>query len=119
MKGKVRDLDRLLDIIEQCNFIVKYTDIEEDDFYRDEVLKLAVMKSLEIIGEAATHVSDETKINFDELEWKQMIRARNFYIHEYFKIQWPLVWLSIKKEIDFEKIKTYCSYIIEQIKTEL
>ncbi len=119
MKGKIRDLDRLLDIIEQCNFIVKHTNIEEDYFYRDEVLKLAVMKSLEIIGEAATQISAETKRSYSEIEWQQMIRARNFYIHEYFKIQWPLVWASVKKEIDFEKIKNYCSYIIEQIKIEL
>ncbi len=119
MKEQIRDLDRLLDIIEQCNFIVRHTNINEDDFYREEVLKLAVMKSLEIIGEAATQISKETKINFVEIEWQQMIRARNFYIHEYFKIQWPLVWASVKREIDFEKIKNYCSYIIEQIKTEL
>ncbi len=119
MKGQTRDLDRLLDIIEQCQFILKHTDIEEDDFYRDEVLKLAVMKSLEIIGEAATQISVQTKTKYDEIEWRQMIRARNFYIHEYFKIQWPLIWLSVKKEIDFEKIKNYCSHIIEQIKTEI
>ena len=119
MKGKIRDIDRLLDIIEQCNFILKYTNIEENDFYRNEVLKLAVMKSLEIIGEAVTQLSAETKVFYSELEWRQMVRARNFYVHEYFNIQWSLVWISLKKEIDFEKIKNYCDHIIAQIKTEI
>jgi uncharacterized protein with HEPN domain len=51
------------------------------------------------------------------MEWEKMITARNYYVHEYFQVDWTWVWASATKNIDFEKIKNYCSYIIEQIKT--
>lgn len=114
-----RDFDRVGDIIKQVDFIKLHTNIEEDEFYRNEVLKLAILKSLEIIGEATSQISNELKSTYDSLDWKEMVRARNYYVHEYFAVDWTWVWLSIKNEIDFEKIKNYCSYIIEQIKTEL
>jgi uncharacterized protein with HEPN domain len=119
MKGNVRDWDRLSDIIEQCDFVREITNIDKSEFLKNKILQFAVLKSLEIIGEASKQISNETKEEFSELEWREMISARNFYVHEYFEIDLDWVWISVKKNIDFEKIKTYCSHIIEQIKTEL
>lgn len=119
MKGNVRDKDRLSDIIEQCDFVREITNIEKLEFLKNKVLQFAVLKSLEIIGEASKQISSETKEEYNKLEWREMISARNFYIHEYFEIDLKWVWVSVKENIDFEKIKNYCSYIIEQIKTEL
>jgi uncharacterized protein with HEPN domain len=119
MKRINSDVDRLKDIINQIDFIKKYTNVEEDLFYRDEVLKLAILKSLEIIGEAASQINRGVRSKYPNIEWEKMITARNYYVHEYFQIDWAWVWASATKNIDFEKIKNYCSYIIEQIKTEL
>ena len=111
-----RDLDRVLDIIKQVDFILTHTNIDEDEFYSNEVLKLAILKSLEIIGEAANQISTELKLTYKELDWKEMVRARNYYVHEYFAVEWPWVWQSIKNEIDFDKIKNYCLEILENEK---
>ena len=119
MKRNNSNLDRLDDIIKQVDFIKKYTNVDEDLFYRDEVLKLAILKSLEIIGEAANQVTRDVRSKYPDIEWEKMITARNYYVHEYFAVDWTWVWASATKNIDFEKIKNYCSDIIEQIKTEL
>lgn len=118
MKGNVRDKDRLLDIIEQCDFAREITKIEKSEFLKDKILQFAVLKSLEIIGEASKQISIETREKYNQLEWDEMISARNFYVHEYFEIDLDWIWVSVKENIDFEKIKNYCSHIIEQIKTE-
>jgi uncharacterized protein with HEPN domain len=119
MKRINSNVDRLNDIINQIDFIRKYTNVEEDSFYRDEVLKLAILKSLEIIGEAASQVTRDVRSKYPNIKWEKMITARNYYVHEYFAVDWTWVWASATINIDFEKIKNYCSYIIEQIKTEL
>lgn len=119
MKRANNNVQRLQDILKQIDFIERYTNIEEDEFYRDEVLKLAVLKSLEIIGEAASQITRDIRSKYPDMEWDKMITARNYYVHEYFAVDWNWLWQSVKKYIDFEKIKNYCSHIIEQIKTEI
>ena len=119
MKENVRDLDRLLDIVQECDFVRKITNIEKVEFLQNRTLQLAVLKSLEIIGEASKQISLITRNKYDGLIWTEMINARNFYVHEYFDVDLEWVWKSVKEIINFEKIKTYCSYIIEELKTEL
>lgn len=52
----------------------------------------AVIRNLEIIGEAARNLSDEVKMKYPEVPWKNMIGLRNVLIHEYFGIDESIVW---------------------------
>ena len=56
----------------------------------------AIVRSLEIIGEAATKVSDEFKAAYPYIEWKKMAGTRNRLIHDYFGVDYDIVWNIIQ-----------------------
>ena len=63
-----------------------------ESFVEDHVLRIAIVKWLEIIGEAANHISNKTKEGNDKIEWKRMIGLRNVAVHEYFGINYETIW---------------------------
>lgn len=99
-KNEISDLDRLYHIRDAVNFILSQTtDLTEDEFYRNEVLKRAVVRDLEVIGEAANYISDEMKQQYREIEWRQIIATRHRIIHEYFHVSYVVVWEIIKNDL--------------------
>ena len=100
MKGKTSDKERLLHIKDAVQSIVDFTDgIGYEEYMADLKLRLALVKLLEIIGEAAGGISKETKKQFEEVEWNLMKGARNILIHEYFGIDYKIVWNTIRQHI--------------------
>lgn len=81
-------------ILDECNFISSILErgMDEEIFLRDEILKRAFVRSIEIIGEAAKNVSDEIKDAHTSIEWKNIAGMRNRLIHEYFGINYLIVW---------------------------
>ena len=69
------------------------------DLADDEMLMLALVRLLEIIGEAATHVSDETRTAHPEIPWPDIAGMRNRVIHGYFDIELDIVWDTITLNI--------------------
>ena len=67
-------------------------DVEREEFLRDETLKRAFVRSIEIIGEATKHVPDDFRSQHPELEWKSMAGMRDRLIHGYFGVDYELVW---------------------------
>jgi len=65
-----------------------------ETFSEDHVLRIAVVKWLEIIGEAANHITDETKDKFSNVEWRKMVGLRNTVVHEYFGVNYEIIWLA-------------------------
>ena len=79
------------------------------DLDNDRMLTLSLVKSIEIIGEAASKVTDETKKRFPEIPWTNMIAMRNRLIHAYFDIDLDVLWGTIVDDLppfieDLEKI---------------
>ena len=79
------------------------------DLDNDRMLTLSLVKSIEIIGEAASKVTDETKKRFPEIPWTNMIPMRNRLIHAYFDIDLDVLWGTIVDDLppfieDLEKI---------------
>ena len=74
-----------------------------EHFSENHVLRIAVVKWLEIIGEAANHISEETKRKYDKIEWTKMIGLRNFVVHEYFGINYETVWQTAT--VDLQRLK--------------
>lgn len=94
------DLEYLRHILDETDFIInKAGNIKESDFYRDEVMKRAVVRSLEIIGEAAKKLSGELRIKYIQIEWKSIIGMRDRLIHGYFGVDYELVWDVIANKI--------------------
>ena len=87
------DKARLLHILDAINFIETFlVNKTKDDFFNDFQLRFAIERQLEIIGEAANHLSDDTKNQNNNIEWRKIVAFRNFLIHEYFGVDLELIW---------------------------
>ncbi len=75
------------------------TNIDEAEFYRNKEKKYAVVRALEIIGEAAKNLSKELRAKHKEIPWKEIAGLRDKLIHGYFGIKWELVWETVKNKI--------------------
>ncbi len=80
--------------------IREFTDhVDRMAFDRDEKLALAVIRLLEVIGEAANGLSQEFRDSNGKIPWSKMIAMRNRLIHGYFDINYDIVWRTVKKDI--------------------
>ncbi|RFP58922.1 MAG: DUF86 domain-containing protein [Limnothrix sp. CACIAM 69d] len=73
--------------------------LEKEQFINDPILTRAVVRSLEIIGEATKNLSDEFKQKYPEIPWRQMAGMRDKLIHDYFGVDYDVVWSVIDLEI--------------------
>jgi uncharacterized protein with HEPN domain len=63
-----------------------------DDLRQDRVLELALLRLLEVVGEAATRVPDELQLRYDGIPWRQVVGLRNRLIHGYDAVDLVVVW---------------------------
>lgn len=69
------------------------------DFEKDQMLSFAVIRALEIFGEAASRISSEFQIANPHIPWRAIVGMRNRLIHVYFDIDFDAVWEAISSEI--------------------
>ena len=93
-------------ILDEIEFILKYTkDISYDSFTKNEVLERAVVRSLEIIGEAVKQLDNDFKKQNKDIDWKKIAGFRDILIHRYFSIDWEIVWDIICNKIPYLRYK--------------
>lgn len=87
-------------ILVELDFILDYTkDIDFDSLVHDELLQRAIIRSLEIIGEAVKQIDEAYKESHREIEWKKIAGFRDILIHRYFSIDWDIVWDIIQNKV--------------------
>jgi uncharacterized protein with HEPN domain len=69
------------------------------DLNSDRMLVLSLVKDIEIVGEAAGKVSQETKNMSEKIPWQDIIDMRNHLIHAYFDVDLDIVWDTILKDL--------------------
>ncbi len=100
MRGNLGDKARLQHILESIIEIESYLiDTDFSGFSENSMMKFACIKQLEIIGEAANHISGDIKEKFTTIEWSQIVGMRNVLVHEYFGVDSKLVWEIVKNDL--------------------
>ncbi len=104
MKGRISDVERIHHILEAIENIESFVqDLSYENYMEDLKLRLAVAKLFEIIGEAVAAISKETQIKYPEVEWTILKAVRNVLVHEYFGIDYKVIWQSIQENIPILK----------------
>jgi len=75
------------------------TRIERSRFDSDRVLQLALTRLIEVVGEAASRVSEETRTINPSIPWKQIVGMRNRLIHGYDMLDLDLLWITVTEEL--------------------
>jgi len=97
-----RNIKLLLeDMLQSAKKIKAYTqDIDFEIFISDDKTIDAVVRNFEIIGEASNRIDNDYKENNPEIEWKRIRGFRNRIVHEYFGIDYEIVWTIIETYLD-------------------
>jgi uncharacterized protein with HEPN domain len=91
---------RINDILEAIEKVCRYTEgMSFGTFSADEKTVDAVVRNLEIIGEAARHIPEEIHNEFPDLPWAEMRGIRNVLIHEYFGVSLPILWKTTQNDL--------------------
>jgi uncharacterized protein with HEPN domain len=95
-----KDRTRLRHMLDAALKIKEFTSgLSVASFRQDEKLQLAIIRLLEIAGEAANGISDPVKDKHPEIPWNQITATRNRLIHGYFDIDLDVVWKIVSEDI--------------------
>jgi len=100
MREPLKDRERLQHIlaaIERVNRYVKGKSF--DDLQKDDMMYYAVVKNIEMMGEAANMLTTEFQESHPETPWKMVKGMRNYIVHEYFQIDSVVVWDVVTKDL--------------------
>ena len=116
MKGKRNLLIYLEDISESSELIATYiADISEGFFYNSPEKQDAVLRRIQIIGEAAKHIPQDYREKWNQIPWKEIAGMRDILVHEYFGITLSMIWkLAVE---DIPKLKEQIDGILKQFET--
>ena len=91
---------RIDDIVEAINKIERYTHgIDFVSWQNDEKSVDAVIRNLEVIGEASSHLPVKVQEQYKDVPWRMMRGIRNILAHEYFGIDLEIVWKTVKDDL--------------------
>ncbi len=98
--SKRTDKEFLFDIQEAIRRISLYTKgLNYRDFLKKIETQDAVLRNLEIIGEAVKNISQELKKQYSDVQWKEIAGMRDRIIHFYFGVNWDIVWQTAKEKL--------------------
>jgi uncharacterized protein with HEPN domain len=93
-------VDYIRHIFDECNYILSVCGhLTKEEFVTDGTLKRAIVRSLEIIGEATKKVPADFKYKWNTIEWKNMAGMRDRLIHDYHGVNYAIVWDVVKNKI--------------------
>lgn len=115
MKREFTDyINDIFSAIEKIELFTQGMDMEE--FAEDEKTVFAVVRALEIIGEAAKKIPVQVKDRYPDVPWQEMAGIRDKLIHEYFGVKLDVVWNTAEK--DLPELKILIAKMIEDTNRE-
>ncbi|MHB8660095.1 MAG: HepT-like ribonuclease domain-containing protein [Solirubrobacteraceae bacterium] len=89
----------LLHAIDAIDAVVRYTEDGRDAFFADRKTQDAVIRNVEVLGQAVKGLAAETRAHDDTIPWRQIAGMRDKLIHEYFGVDLALVWDVIARDL--------------------
>ena len=93
------DRSYLLHIQEFISRVTEYTKDGRSEFIKSPIIQDAVVRNIELIGEAVKNLSDTAKVSRPEIPWRSIARMRDKIIHHYFALNLELVWEVVDKHL--------------------
>lgn len=91
---------RIEDILDAASKIASYTQgMNFEDFCEDSRTFDAVVRNLEVIGEAARYISPDLEAKYPQIPWHSMRAMRNILIHEYFGVDMAIIWQTATENL--------------------
>ena len=112
--SKIDDLTRLKHIRDAVMITIDFIKgRNRDDLDNDQMLSLALVRLIEIIGEAANNISLSCQNNYPQIPWREMIGMRNRIVHAYFEVDLDVVWQVIID--DLPKLLRFVNQAIQEL----
>jgi len=105
-------LEHIRDCIEKVEYLARVLH-SQDHFETQWVEQDAIIRNLEIIGEAVANISDDLKQNYPNVSWNEIKGMRNFVIHNYFGVELNEIWSTVINDIPL--LKNQIQEIIEDL----
>lgn len=114
MPDKLGDKVRLQHILDAISEIEEYTKgVSKAEFVNHSMMFNATLRQLEVIGEAANHISPELQLSHPEVLWARIIALRNLVVHEYFGVDDNTIWSIL--QINLPELKKQVAKIMDAI----
>ncbi len=110
MKDDKTYLRHILDAIDRARSYIE--DTTYDNFISNDMMIAAVVRELEIIGEASGKLSEPFRKTHSGTQWQKIVAMRNFLIHEYFGVNTEVVWSTCQNNLP--KLKTVILKALEE-----
>ncbi len=86
-------LEYLRHILDEADYLLQHSKgLTREEFLKDETVKRAFVRSIEIIGEAVKNVNPELRNRYPDVEWRAMAGMRDRVVHNYFGVDYDIVW---------------------------
>ena len=93
--------ERLLlgDILEAIERVERYASCGREAFDYDELIQVWIVHHLQVLGEAASNLSDDLRAQHAEIRWLEIISMRYILVHEYFGVDLETVWATVEQDL--------------------
>ncbi len=105
----------LTHILECIITIEEYTVEGRESFFAAKIIQDAVIRNLEIIGEATKKISYDLRDQYSDIPWREMAGMRDVLIHEYFGVDLNIVWNVVESELP--KIKSKMTVVLQKLES--
>ena len=116
---KDRDITILMKIVqyaEEINYTISRFSLDYDKFKDDSVVKNAIAMCILQIGELSGILSDELKVKFNKVPWREIVAVRNRAVHAYSSLDIEILWGIATSDVP--ELKSYCENIIAEKETK-